>query len=435
MLVCNVGVYMANGINVGIPCECGLEAPRSRYRNSETDMDVLGPTTHKLFQVPGDLGGNAASCGGIVYSNLQPYSSMLSRSADPFRHFDFYHQFTCIAAGNKAMVTPGTPQETVALIGLGAIGISFAALHLRFTNGTVRVFDTRPDLEQHLSSVLPGYINSEDPSLDVDRLRESGRLKLCSSLEEACEGATLVQEQGPENLGFKRSIWAKVEKVVSNDTQMWTSTSGIAASLQTQDMVDKTRLLVVHPFNPPHIMPLIEIVPSNETRPERVDFAKAYFESIDSGHRPVVIHKELPGFVGNRLAFAILREACSLVDQDVVSSRDVDVIMQSSLGPRWAVQGLFESYNMGGGAAGIEGFLGNLSGTIQNVWDSASPLKFEKVPMRKDELSQQGLSEQWEAKVISQTSEAYGTPNPAQFAVRDNGLREVLRIQEMDRKS
>ncbi|RDW61976.1 hypothetical protein BP6252_11409 [Coleophoma cylindrospora] len=316
--------------------------------------------------------------------------------------------------------------QRITLVGLGAIGISFAALHLKFTSAIVSVFDTRPDLEEHLASVLPGYIDSSDPAFSIAELRSAGRLRICSSLEEACDNATLVQEQGPENLDFKRAIWPKVEKLVSPTTHLWSSTSGIAASLQSQAMEDKSRLLVVHPFNPPHIMPLIEIVPAPETSPAEIQFARDYFNQMGSGHRPVVIHKECPGFVGNRLAFTLLREACSLVDQGIISVKDLDVLMEASLGPRWAVQGPFKSYNMGGGAGGINAFLKNLSGTIQNVWDSSVPVNF--TPMAEGVSTDPDAG--WEAKIIKQTQDAYGSPDPTQFATRDKALKQVLEIQK-----
>ncbi|OHE94797.1 3-hydroxyacyl-CoA dehydrogenase [Colletotrichum orchidophilum] len=324
---------------------------------------------------------------------------------------------------------PSDVNERVALVGLGAIGISFAALYLRHTKSNVRVFDTRPDLEQHLSTVLPGYIDSGDASLDISRLRESGRLVICSTLEEACGGATIVQEQGPENPDFKRSVWPTIESFAPASAHFWSSTSGIAASSQNRDMVDKTRLLVVHPFNPPHIMPLIEIVPSPTTNQDKVEFAKSFFAGLGSGHRPVVIRKEVPGFVGNRLAFSLLREACSLVDQGVVSTEDVDTIMEASLGPRWAVQGIFKSYNMGGGVAGIQAFLNNLSGTIQEVWDSSEPVSFQTKAKNEPESTEKRDDPAWDAKVVQQTVEAYGLPNPEQFQQRDIALRKVLGTQ------
>ncbi|KZL86536.1 3-hydroxyacyl- dehydrogenase, partial [Colletotrichum incanum] len=321
---------------------------------------------------------------------------------------------------------PEDSTEHVALIGLGAIGISFAALYLRHTKGCVSVYDTRNDLEEHLSSVLPGYIDSDDSSLEISHLRESGRLRICSSLEEACHGATIVQEQGPENPDFKRSIWTQIESSAPANAHFWSSTSGIAASVQNQDMIDKTRLLVVHPFNPPHILPLLEIVPSTTTNPNEVEFARRFFVELDSGHRPVVIRKELPGFVGNRLAFALLREACSLVQQEVVSAQDVDTIMEVSLGPRWAVQGIFKSYNQGGGVAGIQAFFNNLSGTIQNIWDSLESVNFAQANLQ---LSQKDDDGNWENKVVEQTIKAYGMPTPEQFQERDVALRKVLEAQ------
>ncbi|EXF82545.1 3-hydroxyacyl-CoA dehydrogenase [Colletotrichum fioriniae PJ7] len=324
---------------------------------------------------------------------------------------------------------PSDVNERVALVGLGAIGISFAALYLRHTKSTVRVFDTRPDLEQHLSTVLPGYIDSEDASLRTSRLRESGRLVICSTLKEACSGATIVQEQGPENPDFKRSVWPEIESSAPAGAHFWSSTSGIAASVQSRDMVDTSRLLVVHPFNPPHIMPLIEIVPSPATNPDEVEFAKKFFAELGSGHRPVVIRKEVPGFVGNRLAFSLLREACSLVDQGVVSTEDVDTIMEASLGPRWAVQGIFKSYNMGGGVAGIQAFLNNLSGTVQEVWDSSEPVNFQKNATNDLEGAGKSDGPTWDAKVVQQTVDAYGLPNPEQFQERDSALRKVLDVQ------
>ncbi|KFY04982.1 hypothetical protein O988_00355, partial [Pseudogymnoascus sp. VKM F-3808] len=234
-------------------------------------------------------------------------------------------------------------QHNITLIGLGTIGLSFAALHLKYSNAVVSVHDTRPDLEEYINSVLPGYMDSSDAALSLAQLRLTGRLKICSSLEEACQHATIVQEQGPENLTFKRALWPHVEKLVPASTHLWSSTSGIPASHQVADMQDHTRLLVVHPFNPPHIMPLIELVPSPTTQPAEVAFARSYFSAMPSGHQPIVLNKEIPGFVGNRLAFALLREACYLVDQDVISAPDLDRLVESSIGPRWAVQGPFRS--------------------------------------------------------------------------------------------
>ncbi|KAL4876066.1 hypothetical protein BJY04DRAFT_231993 [Aspergillus karnatakaensis] len=312
-----------------------------------------------------------------------------------------------------------TNPQRVTLIGLGLIGISFAALHLNRENTIVDVFDTRPDFEQYLIRTLPNFLASANSEPDlVATLISSGRLNIHSSLETACASATIIQEQGPENIAFKRSIWRKVESIAPASAHLWTSTSGISASAQQQDMQDKTRLLVVHPFNPPHIMPLLEIVPAPGTSPDRVEFAREYFSMPGSRHRPVVIRKEIPGFVGNRLAFALLREACYLVQEDVVTVKDLDTILMASLGPRWAGNGVFESYQQGGGEGGIEAFLDKLGGTMQEVWDGLGQVNVTG----EKEIG-------WKEKIIEQTDEAYGTLAPEQTWEKEERLRDFIRSQ------
>ncbi|KAL2872709.1 uncharacterized protein BJX67DRAFT_16590 [Aspergillus lucknowensis] len=321
-------------------------------------------------------------------------------------------------------MSPSSPQR-ITLIGLGTIGMSMAALHLTRDNTIVHVFDTRPDFEQYLLKTLPNFLADPNPELGSDSssskvasLISSGRLRIHSELETACASATIVQEQGPENLAFKQSIWKKVESAAPASAHFWTSTSGIAASAQQQDMKDKTRLLVVHPFNPPHIMPLLEIVPAPETSPERVEFAREYFSLPGSRHRPVVIRKEIPGFVGNRLAFALLREACFLVQEDVVTAKDLDTILMASLGPRWAGNGVFESYQQGGGEGGIKAFLEKLQSTMQEVWNGLGNVNVQ---------GEHGT--EWKEKVIKQTNEAYGTLTPEQTREKEERLRDFIRAQ------
>ena len=324
--------------------------------------------------------------------------------------------------------------ETVprmALIGLGSIGISFAALFLKCSRATVSVYDPRPDLESHIRSILPVYLDSKDPTLSVDALISSSRLRIASSLESACEGATVVQEQGPENLAFKTSVWPRVARVVSSETHLWTSTSGIPASAQVADLDEgiKARLLVVHPFNPPHIMPLIEICPSPHTRADEIAYTITFFKALQSGHRPVVLKKEVPGFVGNRLAFALLREACQLVTDGVVSVQDLDTIVEASVGPRWAVTGPFKSYNYGGGVGGLSAWFRNLSGSVQEVWDHPADVSFEGTAYDSKQQNRNlaGVPDTWVDEIVQQTAQAYNLPTTDDLARRDRALKSVLK--------
>lgn len=326
-----------------------------------------------------------------------------------------------MATGNKA--------AHIALIGLGTIGISFVALYLKYSPCTISVYDPRSDLEEHVKSILPGYLDAEEGSKQVEQHLESKRLEICSSLEHACKNADIVQEQTSENLEIKKSVWKEVVAVVGPDTQLWSSTSGIPASKQVEGLEDKSRLLVIHPFNPPHLMPLLEIVPSPTTSESSIDFARAFFEAMKSGHTPVVIKKEVPGFVGNRLAFVLLREACHLVSEGVVSVQDLDKVVEASIGPRWAVTGPFKSYHYGGGTKGLGAFFQNLSGTIESIWDSSGTESFKETRYygkRTAEGVGTSSTTSWADAIVKQTEAAYGMPGPADFARRDEALKKVL---------
>jgi 3-hydroxyacyl-CoA dehydrogenase len=166
---------------------------------------------------------------------------------------------------------------------------------------------------------------------------------------------------------------------------------------------------VVHPYNPPHVMPLIELVPSPATDPAVVARTEKYWKGL--GREPVVMGKEATGFVANRLAFVLLREAIHLVNEGVVSVPDLDRVVESSMGPRWAVAGPFKSYHMGGGAGGLEGFMKNIGGTVQACWDDAG---------------RENVGDGWEKEVFRQTKEAYGDVKSSDFKERDSTTKEVL---------
>ncbi|RVX67156.1 hypothetical protein B0A52_08590 [Exophiala mesophila] len=354
------------------------------------------------------------------------------------------------------------PNERITLIGLGAIGISFLALHLRYTSAQITVYDPRPDLEDHITSILPLYLSGHD--LTVDEARKSGRLHISTSLESAISRATIIQEQGPERVEFKQNLWRQVLNHADTKCRLWSSTSGIEASRQLAglegdgggdddgstttttwaDQVSsaRSRLLIVHPFNPPHIMPLLELVPSPWTDEAEVSFAQTYFSVLASGHRPIVVHKEIKGFVANRLSFILLREACHLVDQGVVSVQECDEIIRASLGPRWAVKGIFEMYGFGGGNAGIKGFFNNIGHSIADVWeDDPRHVKMDIDGTSASSTAEAGTGGQpstWLEKVIAQSDEAFGLPTPQAITARDRGLNMVVKaqaeIQRLDRQ-
>ncbi|USP75267.1 hypothetical protein yc1106_02541 [Curvularia clavata] len=292
----------------------------------------------------------------------------------------------------------------ITLIGTGTIGLSFAAYHLThlLSPSQLTIYDTRPDLDQYISQHLSSFFSDEPAQAALDNIR------IATSLSEAVAEAHIIQESGPENLAFKRQLWAEVEQHAPEHSLFWSSTSGIPASQQAQDMKDKSRLLVVHPYNPPHILRLLELVPSPHTAEEVIKRTQAFW--VERGRVPVHIKKETTGFVANRLAFALLREAVHLVNEDVVSVEELDSIVESSMGPRWAVAGPFKSYHAGGGEAGLEGFFKNIGGTVQDCWrDSGTPK----------------VGEEWERKIFAQAQDAYGHVDTSE---RDRITRRVLEV-------
>lgn len=302
----------------------------------------------------------------------------------------------------------------VTLIGAGTIGLSFAALHLLHADESrpveVTIYDTRHDIEDYVRSTLPRYC-LEQPDR-VSTWFSDGTVKISHELARAVSEADIVQEQGPENLAFKASIWPQIEDHCSPETLLWSSTSGIPASAQSKNMRDPSRLLVVHPYNPPHIMPLLEVVPSPMTKAETVTRTVDFWRGL--GREPVVIKKEVTGFVANRLAFALFREAIHLVNDGVASVEDIDKVVQASMGPRWTVAGPFKSYHAGGGQGGLEAFFKNIGVTVQDCWNDSGKVN---------------VGEVWEEQVFQQTKEAYGVVDTGE---RDRRTIKVLNAVVQD---
>lgn len=297
----------------------------------------------------------------------------------------------------------------ITLIGTGTIGLSFAAFHLSHlpSPSQITIYDTRPDLRQYIQETLPKFYDEGKTPASVNEIN------IASSLEDAVRNATIIQESGPENLDIKRQLWVDVERYAPKDALLWSSTSGIPASQQSQDMEDKTRLVVVHPYNPPHIMPLLELVPSPSTSDAVIQRTKAFWEARN--RTPIHIKRETTGFVANRLAFALLRESIHLVSEGVVTVSELDRIVENSMGPRWAVAGPFKSYHAGGGSAGLEGFFQNIGQTVQNCWDDAGSVR---------------VGQGWERGVFDMAKSEYGTVDTEE---RDRITRKVLRVLQEEK--
>lgn len=297
----------------------------------------------------------------------------------------------------------------VALIGVGTIGLSLAALHLQHlpSGSYLTIMDTRSDLQAYVEKNLPLYLPEQFHSCIQD-------INFTFSVSKAVKNSTIIQESGPENLSFKTQLWQEVEQHAPPNAIFWTSTSGIPASLQNSQLKDKSRLLVVHPFNPPHILPLLEIVPSPDTSDEAIQQTIQFWKSL--GREPILLSREINGFVAGRLAWALLREAIHLVDEKVVTVPQLDRILETSMGPRWAYAGPFKSFHAGGGPGGLEALFKNVGGTVQKCWDEGGKVN---------------VGDGWEEVVFRQVREAYGVPD---LGERDRANARVLQVVEEEKR-
>ena len=254
---------------------------------------------------------------------------------------------------------------TTAIIGAGLIGVSWAALfsarglHVRVTDPREDVADVVERGVRHLARTLP-----EGPR-DADELLS--RIEKVPDVDSAVAGVAVVQENGPERVELKRELFARVERAAPDDALLLTSTSGLMPSDIGQDLRDPGRLVVGHPFNPPHVVPLVEVVPSRTTPAELVHEVVAFYASL--GKHPVVLRREIGGFVANRLQSAVFRESVHLVLSGVVTMEELDEVVRSSVGPRWATAGPFESMDLGGGPGGLRHLLEHLGPGMARRWD------------------------------------------------------------------
>src|SRR6201994_4966739 len=248
------------------------------------------------------------------------------------------------------------PIHRVAIGGTGVIGASWAAEYLARGFDVVAT-DPAPNAEANLRKYVDSAwkdLNSLGLSKDASR----DRLTFTTDMKEALSKADFVQENGPERPDFKIKLFADMDDVAPIDTIIASSSSGITPSVMQSNCKRPERILIGHPFNPPHIIPLVEVVGGTKTSPEAIQRALAFYASI--GKKPIHLKKELPGHVGNRLQAALYKEIMYLIQHEVLSVEDADVAVSYGPGPRWGVMGPSLQWHLGGGAGGIKHFMDHL---------------------------------------------------------------------------
>jgi 3-hydroxyacyl-CoA dehydrogenase len=244
----------------------------------------------------------------------------------------------------------------IAIIGTGVIGASWAAQYL------ARGFDviaTNPNSDAE--SKLRKNIDAAWKELTMIGLSPGAtrdRLTFTSDMKEALSEADFVQENAPERPDFKIKLFADIDDVTPSDSIIASSSSGITMSVIQSDCKHPERCVIGHPFNPPHMIPLVEVVGGNKTSPEAIQQAMAFYAAI--GKKPINLRKELPGHAANRLQAALYREVVYLIEQGILSVEDADAAVSWGPGLRWGVMGPSLLWHLGGGEGGIRHFMEHL---------------------------------------------------------------------------
>ncbi len=294
----------------------------------------------------------------------------------------------------------------VAVLGTGTIGASWAAYFLA-RGLSVAASDPAP----HAEGFLRRFVENAWPTLERLGLHpdaDPNRLTFTADPVAAVEGADWVQENGPERSDLKVALFEQISAALPPETLIASSSSTLLPTAMQVRTHHPERLVLGHPFNPPHLIPLVEVVGGEQTSPEAVDRAMRFYAAV--GKHPIRLMKEMPGHVSNRLQAAIWREAAYLVEQGVVSVADVDAAVTQGPGLRWAIMGPIMTYHLGGGAGGLRYLMDHIG--VAKLWpDLGTP---EMTP---------GFEK---ALIDGVVAEAGGKPIPEMAADRDRKLVAIL---------
>ena len=311
----------------------------------------------------------------------------------------------------------------VACVGAGVIGYSFALAFALKVN-KVYVYDVTEDalklakerVHESMKLLIKNNILNEEEAKVVE-----DRIVYTTSMEEAVKDAEFIQESGPEHYDVKHKMVEEIEKYAKEDAIIASSTSGLLITEIAKYAKHKERFVGGHPYNPPHLIPLIEITKGEKTTEENVNLAKEFYKFV--GKEPVVLQKEALGFICNRLQMALYREVCSLVMNGVCSVEDADKAVTFGPGLRWGIMGPSLIFHLGGGQVGVDGLMKHLEGSI-NLWlnDMAD---FKKFPEEWASIARKGVEEE-----LKNRDKEIGNDEKSLTAYRDNMLVELLKLHK-----
>jgi carnitine 3-dehydrogenase len=297
--------------------------------------------------------------------------------------------------------------DTIAVIGAGSIGGSWSALAL-FHGATVHASDPAGGAEQRLRESVADHLHE----LDADE-SALDRLHFQTDPAAATERADLVIESGPERLDLKRTLFAALDEAAAPDVVLASSSSGFGPSSFQDACRRPERVVVAHPFNPPHLVPLVEVVGGRLTSEAAVDATMSLMTAL--GRRPVRVRAELPGHVVNRLQAALWREAYDLVRRGAISVADLDLAVSSGPGLRWALLGPIATQHLSGGPGGLAHVLEHLGPPMVGWWA---------------DLGEPELTPSLTGQLVEGVTDELGGREHDVLARRDRALGELLALKE-----
>jgi carnitine 3-dehydrogenase len=253
--------------------------------------------------------------------------------------------------------------KNIVIVGTGVIGASWAAYYLS-RGFNVIATDPAPNAEANLRK----YVDEAWKTLSKNRISTSAsrdRLTFEPKMAQALAKADFVQENAPERPDFKAKLFAEMDDATPADSILASSSSTLTMDVIQSHAKRPERCVIGHPFNPPHIIPLVEIVGGAKTSPQTIEKAMAFYASI--GKKPIRLFKALPGHVANRLQAALYKEMLYLIQQGVLSVEDADAAVSYGPGLRWGVMGQSLQWHLGGGPGGINHFMEHLMGPLEGL--------------------------------------------------------------------
>lgn len=266
-----------------------------------------------------------------------------------------------------------TEYRKTAVLGAGVIGASWAALFLA-SGRDVAVFDPAPGAEASVRD----YIERAWPTLKELGLAVDGRrgaLGFHATAAGAVAGAAFIQESVPERIAAKHALYAEIEPALGADAIVASSASGLTLSEMQAGWTDPRNFVLGHPFNPPHLIPLVEVMGNERSSEQAVAGAEDFYRRV--GKVTIRVRREVPGHVANRLQAALWREAIHLVRTGVASVEDVDTAVWAGPGLRWAAMGPTMLFHLGAGEGGLEAFCERYADSFNRWWDDLGVLHLD----------------------------------------------------------